>query len=595
MKIFNGLLKLSAVAAAVLGMNACGSNSSEASSNASWDSVVAGSAEAQKKLELIPSYDMIPDNAVLAVKVMPGQLFDKTLGDPGSQGYELWEDFRDEIIAVLYSEDDMSGMLAGLIESPEFFGVSMDEPIVLSFAGNFDNVMRDEAAMEIFLTTRVADRGRFEAFVNMVLARIDSDEEVKKQVVNSTYTHYEIAKDNRDGVALDMALMGDIVVARFTADTIDGISDLKTSMQSLFANYGPKKTEGLLDFYASQADMAVWIDLERGIDLVLPVLKAQDPTTAAQLEQFMPLYKGASFVTDLTFMDGKTVLEMRTFGSDALKANAVKYNTSSSDKFFNHLPYTSAVVVNVAIKDFPGLVDQLCATNADYAEAFEMLELYAGLDKSVYAGFPGVMTMALDGEGLDDRDIPGFALCMECKENVWDLIREYLGEIASKVGANKYSIQGEVYVSYNGDAVIMTDKNTERKIRNGYRTFAEAPMAHVVRNSGMMIDLNNIPRNLISTALEEVGDVMTVNEFLEFISSASITVAPDFMTSTLTLNMNDKQHNLLEKLVLFIAEHPELMEQSYDYDDYGYYGYDYDYDFDYGYSDTSSYYYDYNY
>ena len=67
----------------------------------------------------------------------------------------------------------------------------------------------------------------------------------------------------------------------------------------------------------------------------------------------------------------------------------------------------------------------------------------------------------------------------------------------------------------------------------------------------MFVDLAAIPaRDLEKYVRREFGVRMTREQILDLCSSAVLTTSDDFMSATLTVNMNDKDHNLLEKIAL---------------------------------------------
>ena len=68
--------------------------------------------------------------------------------------------------------------------------------------------------------------------------------------------------------------------------------------------------------------------------------------------------------------------------------------------------------------------------------------------------------------------------------------------------------------------------------------------------NGAVVDLEVLPASLLDSLASEVEYYMTGRELLEYVNSVVITSSDDHMQATLTLNMGDKEHNLLEKLVL---------------------------------------------
>ena len=165
------------------------------------------------------------------------------------------------------------------------------------------------------------------------------------------------------------------------------------------------------------------------------------------------------------------------------------------------MPYTSAVVVNVALKNFKDLVDELCKMNSDYAEAFDELEEYYDVDEKLLAGFPGEISFALDGKGINTRSVPGFAFFMECKRNVWEYVElnlepEYYEDVA--------------HVSYEKDHIAAIDAVTYAAADlKGKKSFADSEYAKLIKKGGVLVDLSAFPASVLNSMAEEIDYSMT--------------------------------------------------------------------------------------
>ena len=536
MKIFRKLMAVSAVAAVVLGLVACGGGNEK------------------KSATLATKENMIPDNAVVALKVMPEQLWDKAVGDPDSQISKMLNMAKLAVSMNTGELDDFGKALADVIKDPAALGVNLGEPVVVSLSGDFEKIAEEKASLDVYVTALLSDKNAFVSFLDTALAFAEENEAFEfDKSTDAGYAYYEFSVE-QDGLYVDLGVTSESLVFRLSYDTLSKSKNLKKSMSKLFAGGAPEKTDALTDFYATKADLSVWADVEGLLTTLMPAVEMSGSSDAAMLEESMPMYKHASIVSTWTLNDGQTVIDLKSYGSEEMVAYAQKYNDIASDKYFKYLPESSVFVANVAIKNFPGLVEEICKTSPEYEEVLEYLDEPPGIDEEFFAGCPGLLTFALDGHDIDRREIPGFIAYVECGENVWELIESNLDEAAELVGYNQYSIDDRLYVAYDGVAVILVEAETlRRSYAGGISSFASTPYASQIRNGGFVFNVAALPYRLLDRAAEEISDgfryYMTGRDLLEYISSMVVTMSDDHMSSTVTLNMGDKEHNLLEKLV----------------------------------------------
>lgn len=532
MKIFRTLIKLSAVAAVVLGIVACGGD--------------------KKNAPLASEDNMIPDNAVMAVKVMPEQLWEKAMGDPDSKASQMWSQMKFGMTLGAGAMGDFGSALNDVMKSPAALGLELNEPIVISFSGDLENIAAEKASVDLYAVALLSDKNAFVSFLDAAIAFAEENGAAGvEKSTDAAYVHYVFPVD-KEGLYVDLGVSSESLVFRLSFDTVSKSKNLKKTMGELFAN-GHKKTEGLADFYASEADLSVWADFEGFINTLMPVIEMSSPSDVRMLEEYMPMYEDASMVSTLTFNDGQTVIDLNTYGSEEMMAYAQKYNDIASDKYFQYLPASSVFVANVALKDLPGLIDEVCAKSPEYAEAFEYLEESFGLDEEFYAGCPGLITVALDGHEIDSREVPGFIAYVECDENVWDFIASNLEEVADLAGPNQYCINDMFYVTYNGSAVILVEADTlVRNYAGGISSFASTRFAPQIRKGGFVFNIAALPSHILDSVAEEVDYYMTGRELLEFVSSVVVSSSDDHMAAKVVLNMDDHEHNLLEKIVDYV-------------------------------------------
>ena len=366
-----------------------------------------------------------------------------------------------------------------------------------------------------------------------------------------SYTYYELLSEY--GTTVDLGVAAKAAVLRIRENGSESGDALKESFVNMFANGGPEKTKGLKKFYDADEEVALWVNIDGAMTAAMPLLEDElDSMSFSKLQSYRDIYKGASAVTTLAFNDGKTVLNCNVYGSALLEETATKYNKPASDKYLKMMPASSALVLNVALKDFDGLVDQLCAESEDVQDLFEEIVDEFDFDENLLKGFPGTITLALDGRTLSYRSEPGFMLCVEADRNVWTYAESYLEEFAESQGDDTYSIDDEIYFFYEGDHMTLVDAETMYTApMSGTNSFAETEFGAQIKNGGLFLNLAAIPSNdLVKFFRREFDLRMSKEEILGFCSSAVLTTSDDFMSATLTLNMNDKEHNLLEKIAL---------------------------------------------
>ena len=537
------VLKLSVVATIALCITSCGGNSKKASNKLNDSDF--------EKLELvgqnIKSVDggeavvanMIPSNAILALRVNPEQLWDKAFGSIDSRN--------------IYAYDNMMGALyesLPLLREPETIGLDLEKPVVLSVSTDIKSIEPFSGVLEACVVASLDDRDNLIKQIDVLVETLKKENEVEitKTDFGGKYTHYMLYADEEG--AFDLGVFPSAAVLRVTYAPSATFENMETTLAKLFIDGTSADTEGLKKFYGSQSDAALWVDAEKFMNTIMSLGEKYSEDAYNQLLPLLPMYEGASMVSELNFNDGNTTLEFGIYGSDKLKEQALKYNTPASNKYFKYLPASSAFVLNVAIKNFPGLVEELSQTNEEFAEIFESLEPL-GFDKEFYEGFPGVITCAVDGHSLGSSEDPHIVLFMECDRNVWETLESYIYEVADNVDYDLYSIDNQYYIGYVDGAIMMMDASTRYRMEYGYvDSFDTTDLAWEIRKGGMALNLEALPYYV----LDQEEFRLSGYDILEFVSSVVVTTSPDFMSATIKVNMGDPYQNFLSKIVNFALE-----------------------------------------
>ena len=135
---------------------------------------------------------------------------------------------------------------------------------------------------------------------------------------------------------------------------------------------------------------------------------------------------------------------------------------------------------------------------------------------------------------------------MDCEENVWEFIETYLEMYAEEVKPDEYNLMDMFYIAY-ADGTLSAASDMEVSIAS----FGDTILSRQLEKGGMIFDLASLPPHILNDFAQEIDGSISGEELLEYLSSVVLTNTPDHMTATLTLNMDDKEHNLLEKVLLY--------------------------------------------
>ena len=101
------------------------------------------------KHSLASEGNMIPDNAVMAVKIDAHQIWDKALGAPGSQARSAWDMAKAAVPMYSSSMGELGTLAADIVKDPAVLGLRLEEPVVFSIAADNVDILKEEADMEL--------------------------------------------------------------------------------------------------------------------------------------------------------------------------------------------------------------------------------------------------------------------------------------------------------------------------------------------------------------------------------------------------------------------------------------------------------------
>ncbi len=533
MERFGRILKLTVVVAVLLGSVSCGGNNKDSENKDSKQTIVV-KKKTMETLNSVGKENMVPDGAVAAMKIMPQQLWTKTIGQPGSQGYDLWQNVKSQSSLLSLGLGELGSMLTDAFDNPDALGLSLTEPLVLSVALDPKTASETNQSFELYVVATLSSRASFEKFMDALVpfAGKATDRKITKEIIADTFTYYNLYSENSQYA--DLAILEKSAVLRFSYSADKQSDDLKKSMSELFADGRHKGSDAMKDFYATGADVALWLDYDKVMSFM--------PESGMD----MSMFKGSSIVSDLDFSNGKTVLNVKMHGSEKIKEYAQKYNAVASDKYFKYLPASSVLVMNAAVKDLPGLLDEYAAMNPELTEYLEYFEDEFGFDQDLLAGISGQVVIAVDGRNLgNDDEIPGVIAFVECEESVWDYIEESVSGYSQKYGRNTYLLADNLIVKYDGCALVF---GNEKTISGGSSVFADTAFSKEISTGGVLLNLEELPISLLNELIDECDIPLSGRELLKYMSSITVSSSYDHMSGTITCNMGDKKHNMLELL-----------------------------------------------
>lgn len=543
MKVINKLMKLTAIVAAVFMIAACGSE------NNNKAAVTAASKD-----------NMLPDNAVVALKVAPEQLLDNIVGTEGSDGYEKLE-------RILHREmGSMAKTVMSYIDEPSKCGLSAKDPMYITMAGDFENLKSQKISLEFCLVAMVDDRDVLSTNIDLLIGLLEKEGvKVAEEDITDTYTYYSAQID--EGIVCDLGLAEKSATLRLSMNTMPDAPDAKESMLQLFAEGGPKSPESIKALYESEGQIAMWMDVENILSMVEPLVsELSDYMDPAQFNEAIELYKdGGSMVLDINFKKGATTLISQLFGSDKLKNEANKYYAVSSDKYYDYLAGNPALALNINIKDLQGLlaalgsvVDEMVgetgrsSMSRDISDAIETLKEF-NIDG-------GQMTGAL-GFGYDYAKgdyVPSLQFVMDCDEDTWESLSTAiieLNEDTYSIGGNLIAIGDDLALEYMEDqnAAILVDQNTYvAGLGNG--GFVYNDFAKTISHGGLVLDISAFPYELLNDLARNIDYSLSGYDLLEYVSSVVIASSEDQMSGSITLNSSDSRHTLLEKMFVLLLD-----------------------------------------
>jgi hypothetical protein len=129
-------------------------------------------------------------------------------------------------------------------------------------------------------------------------------------------------------------------------------------------------------------------------------------------------------------------------------------------------------------------------------------------------------------------------------------VQEEIVEEAHCVGSDMYNIMNVAYLAYMDGHIVLADPDTMSAVSlGGTDSFAETALAKEIQNGGVVMNLEALPIPVLDMFAKEIDANMSGEELLDFVSSVVVASYNDNMSAKLILNMGDKQHNFLEKLI----------------------------------------------
>ena len=131
--------------------------------------------------------NMIPDNAVVAVKVDFDLLLNKALGDENSPLRDYWNMAKSGLSGQMRGYGEVGEYVRKIINDPALSGIEVDEPVVVSCAYDMQNIPYVDPSVDVYMVALLEDRSAFIKVVDAVMnyAILEEDLNVSKVELGS--------------------------------------------------------------------------------------------------------------------------------------------------------------------------------------------------------------------------------------------------------------------------------------------------------------------------------------------------------------------------------------------------------------------------
>lgn len=474
---------------------------------------------------------LVPQDAQVAIKLDVMSVWEKAVDEDNEMIQEL----------LGMAEAFMDG-----VDIKNDYGLDIEKPVILS--GVLD--IEDESG-DVYLSVSVSDKAKLvEAIDGLVDMAAMMDVEIEKSSLATGQDLYVV-----DYYELEYPVY--VAVDKTSAViylSVDTYNDGKDALEALYSQDSCPAYEGFDAFVKASDDLTLWVASDVFVDELMDVFY-EDPSMAELVENFMPdmdMFEGSSTLLGLNFYDGKTVLNYASYASEELAAYSGKFMGTASDKYFHLIPENACVAANIALANIGSAFDSIME-NEEIADAFDALS-FLGIDEDIFDELPGTITLAIAENALNSSSIPEFTLAVECGEKIYSILENFvLRTYATKEG-DAYNVLDICYVSYVDDAIVAMSPTLWAASSEGEglaRNFKNNPISSEIESNGVMIDLDSVSEDLMCEIIDDPyidKDVIT-----DFVSSIVFSTGKN-LEGTLTLNMGDKEHNLLEKVVELALE-----------------------------------------
>ena len=538
---------------------------------------------------------VIAEDAIFAAKLNLKSIYDKSFGDGSAQSAKVMNALKSALQTEEMPQQALNILNKALENPMAAFGLNLDQPVYLSATMDAQS---EEAG--IYLTASVSDRTMLQMILEKSFAQVEKETQTEKEYLESSewydgeyhlagretiqnggkFYYFGGAADNAVCCALtDNALIFYMSAKSLGAGGVKG----KAAIEKLLSQKGVCQGTGIDKFMAAQDDMNLWLDVETFMEKAKPLIRRGDASVYMMLKQFEAFYKGMSLTAALDFQAGRTVVNMSATMSEELKEQSMKYYTQPTDKYFSYIPASSLVAANLACNTAPlqEMWNELSG-DANVGSYIQALKSF-GIDERFVAGLPGTITAGLS-VGMDGE--PAVSLVMECDRKVYDVLMLLLVQHSGMVednGDGTYSIfeqndyddydydYGYGYLptaknyigslTYTDGAIVAMTSNLWNQSNGGrgfYNNYRMSSTADDIAKGGIALNLESLDGKILDTVAKEMSEAlrpvhMSSRDLLDYCTSVTIT-NPDMFTSEISMNMGDKEHNLLQKFVALLSD-----------------------------------------
>lgn len=421
-----------------------------------------------------------------------------------------------------------AGIVMNVLQNPAKFGVNIDNPMFLAYAGGERGVL-------------VA------SVVGEKLSSIVSLAALSGSFVVETEGDTNYLRLDRDALA---AFNGNTAVLLFgnLADQTD--LNPKDYVAGLLSQESTSAKEGFDRFINNDAPIALWAEYESLYDCLRPLRKHMTKADREQFDIAMSLMKqydlkDTYLLSTISFTEKGISLDTYQVASDSMMSFSMDHIAKMDPEMLEYLPKDASFAFTLNLNDLEGMLEKSFAlvkdsddTLKDMEEALESMGLtLADVPQNFAAAVAPLNNL---------KDIPSFTVVCKASPKFYNAVSEYSAMLGD-----------DVVMSYNNGYMTLMAKQLSYFSKNGrpMENMSDSPYAELMKSSiggAMVIDLKNVDlRRVMSDAGLDRNTKDLAMDFLKLLKNVTFSaeINGNEGHTNLSIGVNTHGNNALKTII----------------------------------------------